>query len=748
VAKRREDDVGINGRCLTALPVLLALASPALAQTPPAPLPGQPAAERTVDFSADSVAYDSDHELVTAEGRVRMSSEGNYLAADKVVWNRTTGIVTADGNVVVLTPEGNRLVSEHVELTDTLREGVVSNLLVVLDTGGRIAARQAKRTGNFTELEDAVYSACPVVSPTGCPQTPSWSISAARLTRDETSGRMRFQGARFHILGLSFPILPIFWIGSTREKGSSGLMTPDLSYSHSNGLEIRLPYYFRFSPSRDLTVTPRVYTGSAPGLEARYRELNSLGAFQVGGFVSYSKIDDPSPDADLLTQTSRRGIRAYGELNGRYQFTPEWSLTTSLRAATDKTVTRRYDLTGDDRLRSTIDLERINPNSYISLAGWYFQGLRTDDHQRELPFALPALDARFRLPDPVAGGMIQLQLNSLAIGRFEGQDTQRAFASARWDMRRILPWGQELTLTAYGRGDIYHTTDAEDTTVDIYRGTDGWHSRLIGALAADLRWPLVGPALGGMQRLTPRIQLVLTPPTPNLDIPNEDARAVDLEDSNLFALNRFPGYDRWEDGSRVTYGVEWNLDRPNWSVNTVVGQSYRLTRDPTLFPDGTGLTDRLSDIVGRTRIRFGSLVDVTHRYRLDKDNLAVRRNEVDLTVGGSETYIQAGYLRLDRNIDPTLEDLRDKEELRLAGRLHFAHYWSIFGATVINLTDQKEDPGSLSDGFQAVRDRLGIQYEDDCLDLGLSWKRDYEVIGAFRKGSTFSLHFSLKGLGR
>ena len=59
---------------------------------------------------------------------------------------------------------------------------------------------------------------------------------------------------------------------------------------------------------------------------------------------------------------------------------------------------------------------------------------------------------------------------------------------------------------------------------------------------------------GGTQRLTPRVQLVLTPPTRNLSIPNEDARAVDLEDSNLFALNRFPGYDRWEDGSRVTYG--------------------------------------------------------------------------------------------------------------------------------------------------------------------------------------------------
>ena len=126
----------------------------------------------------------------------------------------------------------------------------------------------------------------------------------------------------------------------------------------------------------------------------------------------------------------------------------------------------------------------------------------------------------------------------------------------------------------------------------IYRGTDGWHARGIGALAADVKWPFVGPLFGGIQRLVPRVQLVLTPPTPNLDIPNEDARSVDLEDSNLFALNRFPGYDRWEDASRITYGVDWSLDRPNLSITTTIGQSYRIVRRAGIFPEGTGLTDR------------------------------------------------------------------------------------------------------------------------------------------------------------
>src|SRR5262249_40167637 len=149
------------------------------------------------------------------------------------------------------------------------------------------------------------------------------------------------------------------------------------------------------------------------------------------------------------------------------------------------------------------------------------------DVQKQIPIALPAIDARVRVGD-VFGGKVEVQANSLSIIRVDGQDTQRAFASAQWDWRRITPWGQEFDLTAFARGDVYHTDDAESTEVADYRGTNGWHTRGIAALAADLKWPFVGPASGGIQRIVPRVQLVLTPPTPNFDIPNEDSRSIDL----------------------------------------------------------------------------------------------------------------------------------------------------------------------------------------------------------------------------
>jgi len=67
-----------------------------------------------------------------------------------------------------------------------------------------------------------------------------------------------------------------------------------------------------------------------------------------------------------------------------------------------------------------------------------------------------------------------LQLNSLAITRSSGQDTQRAFAGAQWDLRRVTGMGQEVTLTALVRGDVYHSDENNLTATAIYRGNPGW----------------------------------------------------------------------------------------------------------------------------------------------------------------------------------------------------------------------------------------------------------------------------------
>ena len=85
--------------------------------------------------------------------------------------------------------------------------------------------------------------------------------------------------------------------------------------------------------------------------------------------------------------------------------------------------------------------------------------------------------------------------------------------------------------------------------------------------------------------------------------------------------------------------------------------------------------------------------------------------------------------------------------MRAAARVAFADYWSVFGSGVFNLTDADEDPTLQSDGFEAIRTRLGVAYQGDCLEMGLTWRRDYVTAGDAERGDTFQLYFSLRNLG-
>ncbi|KPL66966.1 organic solvent tolerance protein [Erythrobacter sp. SG61-1L] len=706
---------------------------------------GQEAEEqREVAFEANELSYDTDNDIVTASGNVIMRSGEQSVRADQVTWDRKANNIAASGNIRFVDGDGNVLYTDNLTLTDDLKVGAMQNMLLALREGGRLAASSGERAEDGTVvLSQAAYSACAVEDDNGCPRTPSWRIVAERVIYDPEANRVRFKGAMLEMFGARLIPIPRLEV-ATDGRAISGLMIPNLRVSPSNGVEISQSYYHRLADNQDLLVSGYVYTEAPPMVSAQYRALLDKGAFQITGYATRSARIPIGPETDTITQQDWRG---YFFGNGRFQLSPEWSVTASARVASDRTFLRRYDISRDDRLRSTFNVERIDDDSYLTIQGWATQTLRYGDPQGQVPIVLPMIDYRRRIDDPVLGGKVQLQLNSLAITRTNGQDTQRAFAGAQWDMRRITSMGQEVTLTALLRGDVYHSDQNELTSTVIYQGDPGWQARGVALGAVDVKWPFVGEFLGGTQVFTPRVQVVASPPIRNLAVPNEDARAIDLEDSNLFALNRFPGYDRVEDGVRFTYGFDWQFNRPGLKIKTTIGQSYRLTTDPTLLPDGTGISERVSDFVGRTEVRYKDFLKVTHRFRLDKDNLAVRRNEFDLTVGSNRTYFEAGYLRLNRDIAVDIEDLQDREELRVAGRVAFAKYWSAFGSAVINLTDRNEDPTLTSDGFEPLRTRLGVAYADDCLELGFTWRRDYVASGDARKGNTFQVHIALKNLG-
>ena len=328
----------IGVAALVATPVAGATQNLPTSDPPPSvPGPSNPDAEgsdRTLEFAADQVDYDDANDIVTASGNVTLTRDVWYLRADQVTWNRTSGAVRARGNVIMTGPQGDTAYGDSAELTDSLRDGVIENLLVVFDSGGRVAANSGERMANGDmALNQATFSPYRAEDADGTPRTPTWQVRAARVYYDRAHNRVRYEGARIELFGLTLGPMPFLSHPAIGIPGT-GLLVPDLRIDRVNGFELSLPYYLRFGDTSDLTLTPHIYSNVAPMAQAEFRALTANGAIRLQGFGTVSQ----RAAAGIPGAVQQSAFRGYFDATAGFQFDPRWSLSASARIATDRTV--------------------------------------------------------------------------------------------------------------------------------------------------------------------------------------------------------------------------------------------------------------------------------------------------------------------------------------------------------------------------------------------------------------------------
>ena len=178
---------------------------------------------------------------------------------------------------------------------------------------------------------------------------------------------------------------------------------------------------------------------------------------------------------------------------------------------------------------------------------------------------------------------------------------------------------------------------------------------------ADFSYPLIRP-LGqtGSIVLEPLAQIAVSPKAkldPN--IPNEDSTAFEFDESNLFSIDRFPGYDLYEGGGRLNLAgrATVNLDGDR-KATLLVGRAYHTDVQP-LFSPTSGLRNTASDWITYASIQPMPNLVLFNRTRLDRSSLALQRDEIGVNAGfgplsGSfrYDYNTSGLTYLATNIAP------------------------------------------------------------------------------------------------
>ena len=678
-------------------------------------------------ISADNIVHDEALGTVTASGNVEITHEGRTLRADTVSYNVNSDIVSASGNVSVTDRSGDVVFADFVELTGDLREGFIRDIRVLMVDRSRLAAASARRsTDGITLLRRGVFSPCALCreDPT---RAPLWQLKAVEVEMDETEEVIRYRDAWMEFYGVPVFYTPYFEHPSPAVERKSGFLAPTFGNTTQLGIVYQQPYYWTLAPNRDLTIAPMITTKQGPVLTGEFRELLPEARVELDGSLTVAE------------RESANGEVENGKVRGHIDSKINLDLNDRLRGglhinrATDDTYLRLYNFSNAQTLTSRAFLEGFEGRNYAAANAYVFQGLRQEDESELLPIVAPLLELSY-LSDPLFGdARARFDGNFLALHRTEGSDTRRLAGIAGLEVPFDGPIGDRFLLTGELTAGGYWSNDldgAADPTGSQFA------SRLFPMAALDWRYPWARLGETATQVIEPRIQLVAAPNGGNpTDIPNEDSLDFDLNDTNLFRLNRFTGLDRVSSGSRIDYGISYSLyDTRGNSGTAFLGQSY-LFEDKSPYKPGTGHEEQLSDIVGRLSFESEYDVDLYYRFRLDKDNGRFRRNEIALSAGPAALNLQLTYAKV-RGVETEDEILEDREELnwRLASKL--TENWRIFGGTRQDLISN-----------DTLEGHLGIGYEDECFQIQLTGRRSFFTDREIKAEDSIFLKVVFKHLG-
>lgn len=421
---------------------------------------------------------------VEASGGIVLTAPGMRIRAERVIYDRTSGIVEIDGGLsvrILVDGEEATLTAESATFNTRTTAGVLREATIqgngLLLSGKRI---QRNRSGSY-RIDKAQFSPC------GCPgeKEPSWEITANRISA-RPNGLAMLQGGVLRAKGTPIFFLPIGFAPFSSER-ASGILSPQVSTGGNDGIVATVPIYLAVARSWDMTLIPGRAELRGPFLGSDFRFANSRGKGQLEAI--YRSDDRIKEEAAFFPGDAEDYSRDRWYTNVR--------VTQRLTATTDAKV--RAELAGDDRYNFDFGaslMERSRPeyetNAFLERHGeavalvagsTYYQDLRvvgsagpynpaqTVSPMGQVDVSAPAL--------PFLGRSGLGLLADLAVS----YDVFNNVSSPQGSFRR----GGELSGTP--RRQVQHVRVRPQLAAPLSLFRDGWrttvHAAALGDLSAD-----------------------------------------------------------------------------------------------------------------------------------------------------------------------------------------------------------------------------------------------------------------------
>lgn len=294
-----------SGVWLTLFHALLVIGM-AFGLPPSAHAEGVTLGEGPILLLADEVDVDEERNVIIARGNVDITRGDRRLLADSIRYREADDRIDAVGNITLLEPTGEAIYADLMSLSGDLKDALIEELRARLGGESRVAATSARRVdGTRTEMDQAVYSPCPICEESG--REPLWQISASEVTHDDETSEIVYKHAFFELFGVPVFYTPYFAHPDRSVDRKSGFISPSAGTDTELGFTLETPYYFALAPNYDLTLAPIFTSNEGVVLASEFRHRVTNGRYDLGGSITRGSEAEQS-DADESNKEDRKSV--------------------------------------------------------------------------------------------------------------------------------------------------------------------------------------------------------------------------------------------------------------------------------------------------------------------------------------------------------------------------------------------------------------------------------------------------------
>ncbi|TCK31615.1 LPS-assembly protein [Ancylobacter aquaticus] len=745
--------------------------------------------------TADELVYDNTRNEVIAEGNVQIYYDGAVLEARKVVYDRNANRLRAEGGVRLKDKDGTVIAADNLDLSQDFSNGFVNSLRIDSpDDMHFVAARADRENGDTTVLTSGAYTPCEPCKEN--PQKPPmWQVKAAKIIHKEKEQMIYFEDARLEFLGVPFAWVPYLEAPDPTVKRKSGFLIPQFVNTTEIGFGATIPYFWNIAPNMDVTFSPLIVSKQGVMLDAEFRHRLETGSYSIRA----AGIDQLDKDAFLGTgldglpqaEPGYRDQRGVIETHGRFNINKNWYWGWDGWLMSDETFLQDYNLINATTREVTSQLYLVGQGdrSYFDARAMYFTGLTSYDIQGQQPIVHPVLDYSKTLGDSVFGGQLSYDINFTSLTRdeidlratsaayaptfpslYDGPTNQcdldkvgtnpieqrqdclmRGMVGSYTRLSGVVDWRRTFIDTAGQTWTPFFNMQLDVASVQAQTEDSPWlpggDNQLIRAMPAvglEYRYPFIAVQSWGTQTIEPIAQVIIRPDETDIgQFPNEDAQSLIFDDTNLFEISKYSGYDRVEGGGRANVGIQYSANfNDGGQINALFGQSYQIfgtnsyaNYDMANTGAESGLEDDASDYVARLYYQPTDRFSLINRFRFDNDDWSVERYEVEGRATVNKHLTVSALYGL-YTAQPLLGYYEEREGILGTGTLKLNENWNLRAAARYNLNLDEID-----------YTLFGISYIDECFGIALSYRSDYTESGNRERVDTVLVTFTLKTLG-